>query len=56
MPKHDAVISTKQLNDIITENLKLHKNNRVTITDFMFGLLLAGTINLNKIAYSYVKF
>lgn len=50
MPKNDAVTSTEQLNDIITENLALHKNNRVTIADFMFGLLLAGTVNLNKIA------
>ncbi len=43
----------EQLNDIITENFELHKNNRINIADMMVGLIIARTVNLNVIsAYS----
>ena len=40
----------EQLNDIITENFKLHKNNQINIADLMIGLIIARTVNLNIIA------
>ena len=40
----------EQLNDIITENFALHKNNQINIADFMIGLIIARTVNLNIIA------
>ncbi len=49
MINHTVQASTEQLNNIITENFKLHGNNRITIADLMIGLWLARTVNLNKI-------
>ena len=40
----------EQLNDIITENFELHKNNQINIADLMVGLIIALTVNLNVIA------
>lgn len=40
----------EQLNDIITENFDLHKNNQINIADLMVGLIIARTVNLNVIA------
>ncbi len=50
MINHTKQASIGQLNDIITENFNLHGNNSITIADFMIGLWLAATVNLNKIA------
>ncbi len=40
----------EQLNDIITENFELHKNNQINIVGIMAGLIIARTVNLNLIA------
>lgn len=40
----------EQLNDIITENFDLHKNNQINIADLMVGMIIARTVNLNIIA------
>jgi hypothetical protein len=40
----------EQLNDIITENFDLHKNNQINIADLMIGMIIARTVNLNIIA------
>lgn len=42
--------SVTQLNDILTENFDLHKNNSITIADLMVGMWLARTVNLSQIA------
>jgi hypothetical protein len=42
--------SITQLNDILTENFKLHGNNSINIADFMLSLWLARTVNLSQIA------
>lgn len=40
----------EQLNDIITENFDLHKNNQINIADLMIGMIIARSVNLNIIA------
>lgn len=47
MNKHELV---GQLNDIITNNFRLHKNNQINLADFMIGMIVARTVNLNTIA------
>jgi len=42
--------SVTQLNDILTENFKLHGNNSITIADFMIAMWLARTVNLSQMA------
>jgi len=42
--------SVAQLNNILTENFKLHKNNSITIADFMVSMWLARTVNLSQMA------
>lgn len=42
--------SVAQLNDILTENFKLHGNNSITIADFMVAMWLARTVNLSQMA------
>jgi hypothetical protein len=42
--------SVTQLNDILTENFGLHKNNSITIADFMISMWLARTVNLSQLA------
>lgn len=39
-----------QLNDIITNNFNLHKNNQINLADLMIGIIIARTVNLNIIA------
>lgn len=46
----DKQALVEQLNDIITENFELHKNNQINIADLMVGLIIARTVNLNVIA------
>lgn len=40
----------EQLNDIITNNFHLHKNNQINLADLMIGIIIARTVNLNIIA------
>lgn len=42
--------SVTQLNNILTENFKLHGNNSITIADFMVAMWLARTVNLSQMA------
>ena len=46
----DKQALVEQLNDVITENFELHKNNQINIADLMIGLIIARTVNLNVIA------
>ena len=46
----DKQALVEQLNDIITENFKLHKNNQINIAGIMVKLIIARTVNLNLIA------
>ena len=50
MKQHTVQPSVTQLNDILTENLKLHGNNSITIADFMIAMWLARTVNLSQMA------
>ena len=42
--------SVAQLNDILTENFNLHRNNSRTLADFMIAMWLARTVNLSQMA------